>query len=499
MINQAQSLPEKLAKKAEDSLFFLTTAGLGYDRLTPHLHYEMCAVAERAEIIHWLLMLVPRNHYKSTIDTVAYPIWRGVRNPNETGLIICNTMTNAQRFGQKIKNSFESRPFIRQWWPHLRPELSKRWNQNELCLPRTQDWPEPTWAFAGWDTKVTSQHFDYIIFDDLVDEETYESPELMTKMIARFEQRIAGLLRPPVHERTVIVVMNHWSAIDIACHILENHSEFHIYYKQAIIDTPEGKKPLFPEAYTMDWLLNKQKVDPFFFATQYMNNPVDPALSEHQAVWLQLYKRGDNSLILPAEAGGHEIPIGQLNIYASADPRHSLSDTYASKLRSRNAVSVDGIDYQGRRFHLDEYAAPSSPEEFLRAMLRLHKKWQPIRFGIESYGFQKALKPLAELIWKDETSKPRLELLPHDTKTSKKNRIRGGCRFFAEGKAFSHKMLPFFNEEFFVFSQGKTMDMLDCWAWNMHLMHAPSSKADAIEEREADDEYERGLRSMGGI
>lgn len=497
--NEALGLPTQLRTKAEESSFFLATAGLGYSKLTPHLHYEMCRVAEAAESYHWLLMLVPRNHFKTTICTITYPIWRAVRNPNETGLIICNTMSNAMRFGAKIKAAFESRPFIRNWWPHLRPELSTRWNQKEICLPRDIDWPEPTWSFAGWDTKVTSGHYDYLLFDDLVDEETYESPELMTKLIARFEQRTAGLLRPPVHTRVVILVMNHWSSIDIACHVLENHPEFHVYYKQAIIDTPNGKQPLLPELYSLDWLLRKQEVDPFFFATQYMNNPIDPSLSENKAVWLQKYKRLEDALQLPEDYDYEEVPFRHLSVYMTGDPRHSLSTTHAQKLSSRNALMVGGIDSRDRRYVLDEYAARSSPEEFLKKMLELHKKWHPVKVGLEAFGYQKALKPLAELIWKDEPDKPRLELLPQDSRTSKENRIRSGYRFFAEGKGFSHTTMSHFNEEFLVWPQGRTKDLGDCWAWLMWLMKAPASDYDHASERLTDAKHFHSLQSMGRI
>ena len=98
MINEIEGLPDRLRQKAEDSLFFLATAGLGFDKLTPHFHYEMCKVTESAELVHWILMLVPRDHYKTTISTIAYATWRGIRNPNETGLIICNSASNAMKF-----------------------------------------------------------------------------------------------------------------------------------------------------------------------------------------------------------------------------------------------------------------------------------------------------------------------------------------------------------------------------------------------------------------
>jgi len=328
----------------------------------------------------------------------------------------------------------------------------------------------------------------------LVDEETYESVELMGKLIARFEQR-EGLLRPPVEERPIIVVMNHWSSIDLACHILEKHPEYKVYYRQAI----ENNQPIFPEQYTLKWLLRKQEIDPYTFANQYMNNPVDRSITENKLEWLQKYKRTEAGVQVDHEDKIYDIPIGHMNIYASGDPRHSLADTAAQKLTSRNAISVDGIDARGLRFHLDEYAARSSPEEFLRAMADMHRKWHPIQFGIESFGYQAALAPLSKLIWKDDHDTPNLELLPRDTSVSKKNRIRGALRFYAEGTAYTHKLLPMFNEEYITFPHGNTMDMLDCWAWNMHLMQMPDTEMDYEDEERIYKEHLQNLRSGAKI
>jgi len=481
-------------------MFFTTTALLGFQDLTPHFHYEMCQVAELAERYKRVLVWVPRNHYKSSIFTIGYPTWRGLRNPNETGLVVANTATNAEHFVGQIASAFEKTQFMRQWFPELRPELSKRWNKEEKCLPRTRDWPEATWETAGWNTKVTSRHYDYMIFDDIVDEETYQSHELMAKLIERFEQRIKGCLKPPVHERVVIVVMNSWSAIDLAQHILENHPEFFVYYRQAIIDTPEGKKALFPEKWPLDRLLALQEQDPYTFALQFMNNAADPRIMENKKEWLQEYGRLEDGLSVPLEPEGYEdVPFGYLNIYATADPRHSLATKVYEKLTSRNAITVTGVDHKGRRYLLDEYAAKSSPEEFLRAMLNMNKKWRPLRFGVEGYGYQKSLAVLAPLIWKDEPLKPVLEPMEKDTRQSKETKIRSGVRFFKEGNAFTHRTMSLFKDEFITFPGGKLRDLLDCWAMAQELMRPPMGDEEDEDETSADEEYMDSLRGSGRI
>lgn len=458
----------------------------------------MCHVAELAERYKRLLVLVPRDHYKTSIFTIAYPAWRGMRNPSDRGLICCNTMTNAMRMGSKIRSTFEKKPLVRSLYPELKPELSKRWNNEELCLPREVDNPEATWTFAGWSTRVTSGHYDYALYDDIVDEETYESAELMAKLIDRFEQR-EGLMNPPIQDRPIIVVMNHWSQIDIACHILEKHPEYHVYYRQAI----EGGKPIFPEMYSLDWLLRKQEVNPYNFATQWMNNPSDPSITENKREWLQYYKRGNDSVIIQDEFGEEEeIAFGKMNIYCAVDPRHTLSHTAAEKMTSRNALVVAGIDPKGRRFLLEEYTDRQGPEVLVRKMLEVWKRWYPhgiIQIGVEGYGFQAALAPLSLEIWKNENNIPRIEALQRDTTKSKETRCRGGLRFFAEGKGFIHKSMVYFKEEYIPFPTGRTKDVVDAWTWCMHMMHAPMDDEHHADEEARDQEYLNSLRTMARI
>ena len=496
MITKANELLPSLRERARDSLFFTATALLGYNHLTPHLHYEVCRVAESAESLHRVLILIPRDHYKTTICTISYSVWRGLRNPNETGLIVMNSARNAERVVGQIRSHWESKPLLRQAFWDLRPELSKRWNKEEACLPRTVQHPEATWTAAGWDTKVTSGHWDYLLFDDIVDEETYKNPELMAKLEERFEQR-EGLLRPPVHKRTIVVVMNHWSPIDVACYIIEHHPEYHIYYRQAI----ENGQPIFPEMYTLEWLARKQHSDPYSFANQWMNNPVDESVSEMQVEWLHEYKRGDNCVIIPASNGGSDevIPLGHLNIYATVDPRHSLAATTGQRLTSRNAIVVAGIVSDGRRFLLDEWTSRGDSVEVVRKMLEFHRKWNPIKFGIESFGFQTQLAPLAREIWRDVSDKPRLELLRKDTTRSKEQRCRGGLSFFRDGKAYIHKHHVCFKEEYITFPNCRTWDVIDSWAWCMEMMTRPASFEEHIRVREHDREVLRRLDPMVGI
>jgi hypothetical protein len=494
-VTKVKDLPDILRAQCKESLFFVASAILGYGQLTPHLHYEMCQVAQNINTYHRLCSVVPRDHYKTSIFTISYGVWRGICNPNETGLIVANNATNAERMVSKIRAAFESAPLLRQLYPELLPEKSKRWNKEEACLPRTMQWPEATWTAAGWSTKVTSGHFDYIVYDDLVDEDSYESPEQMRKLCERFEQR-EGLLRPPIPERDITVVGNHWSNIDVISYIEERHPEYYIYYRQAI----EGGKPIFPEMYTLDWMLRKQQADPYTFATQWMNNPADEKLAELKRAWLQYYKRIPEGVEL---ADGERIPFGQMNIYAAVDVSHSTAERAAQKMGSRNAIIVAGIDHKGRRFLLEEWAMRCDPLTVVKEMLAVWLRWRQhglIRIGVESFGYQAALAPLATEIWKNETYKPVIVELPRDTTRSKDTRARAGCQFFRNATAFIHKSHVCFVEEYTAFPSSKTKDVLDAFAWCMQMCEPMDQQVSTrFDEIMEDSRYYRSLLTGANI
>jgi hypothetical protein len=494
-LTRAKDLPLVLREKCQESIFFVATALLGYQNLNNTLHYEMCQVAQNASVYHRCCAVIPRDHYKTSLFTITYPVWRGLRNPNETGLIVANNMTNAERMVSKIRAAFENAPLLRQLFPELLPEKSNRWNKEEACLPRTMDWPEATWTAAGWETRMTSGHFDYIIFDDLVDETSYESVSQMKSLTDRFEQREMGLLKPPSLQKEVIVVGNHWSNIDLLSHIYKKHPEYFIYYRQAI----EDGQPIFPEMYTLEQLMRKQHSDPYHFATQWMNNPADPALAEMPHSLLQYYKRLEDGVKLE---DGTRIPFGQMHIYATCDPRHSLSTSASERMTSRNAIEVGGIDSEGRRFLLEEWGNRGDPLSFVKKMLEIWKRWYPygiIKMGVESYGYQAALQPLSNEIWKNEPIKPVLELLPKDTVNSKETRGRGGLNFFRQGLGYIHPSCVCFTEEYDAFPHSFTKDFIDCWAWLQFLMNAPARKEERQSEIMADINYYRGLVSGARI
>ena len=92
-VTQATQLISDLRQRSQDSVFFVGSALLGFNRLTQHLHYEMAQVVQNASDYHRLLGLVPRDHYKTSIWTISYGVWRALKKEDEGAKLMGNRTT----------------------------------------------------------------------------------------------------------------------------------------------------------------------------------------------------------------------------------------------------------------------------------------------------------------------------------------------------------------------------------------------------------------------
>ena len=180
---KSEDLRNKLSELGKSNLYFFCKFILGFDRLTPSFHRELCSVVEHTEY-NKKLIIVPRGNYKSTVGTKARPIQKLVQDPNHRILITSATATNAQRFLRHIKAHFEQNAIFRWVYSEILPEINKTtWSNTEIIVRRTKSYPEPSIDTAGVGTAITGRHYDFIIKDDIVDDKNTNTPELLEDTI----------------------------------------------------------------------------------------------------------------------------------------------------------------------------------------------------------------------------------------------------------------------------------------------------------------------------
>jgi hypothetical protein len=195
------------------SLYFTAKYLLGYKDVNPRTHGRMIQVLEDKSLRK--LIVMPRGTFKSSIGSVAYPIWRLINNPDLRILIDSELFSNSKNFLREIKAHL-AQPKITEMFGAF---ASDPWNESEIIIKqRTRVLKEPSVACSGIGVQKTSQHYDLIIADDLNSPSNSGTPEGQQKVIDHYRY-FTSLLEPG---GTIVVIGTRYAANDIIGWILEN-------------------------------------------------------------------------------------------------------------------------------------------------------------------------------------------------------------------------------------------------------------------------------------
>lgn len=197
------------------SLFKTAKYLLGYSEITEYTHGPIIKCLESD--VKQKLICVPRGCFKSSIGSVAYPIWLLINNPNLRILIDSELYENSKNFLREIKAHLQSDNFINVFgdWK------SSTWNEGEIIIkPRTVTKKEASITCGGIGTQKTSQHYEVIIADDLNSVKNSLTPENRMKIIDHF-RRYTSLLEP---NGTLVVIGTRYADNDIIGYILEEEN-----------------------------------------------------------------------------------------------------------------------------------------------------------------------------------------------------------------------------------------------------------------------------------
>src|SRR5882724_5990473 len=226
------------------SLFYFTKNTLRRKRLVDHLHKPWCLSLERDHLKD--VFELPRDHFKSTICSESYPMWRALpfdskdealfrsrgygdeyiafmkrmHRRDSRNLLVCENITNAAKLGSRISHHYGSNALFRVIFPELLPDSSCTWSNFSLCHKRTTHAAghgEGTFDFLGVGGALQSRHYDgLIVQDDLVGRKAIESISIMEKTI-EYHKLVVGAFENPdsaTHENDEFIVGNRWSYND---------------------------------------------------------------------------------------------------------------------------------------------------------------------------------------------------------------------------------------------------------------------------------------------
>ncbi len=288
---------------------------LGYQLENFHSEWLAIQIENRKTLI-----LAPRGHGKSTICTIAYPLWRLLNNPELRILIVSNTAAQACAFLRETRSHLEANFFILDHFGNL---MGRPWTECQLTLSVRRRHPkEASLTAMGVLGPVISKHYDLILLDDIVDEQNACSQRQRDQLLLWYYKTLLPCLEP---DGELHLVGTRYHYLDLYGHLIANEfAQSHWTYralnsKETIDDRPEttdgrpqtrdhgprqGLKsevyslkstssvvPLWPEKFPVALLRQLQKdAGPAVFNSQYQNDTALMKGAIFKPNWIQAWQ-----------------------------------------------------------------------------------------------------------------------------------------------------------------------------------------------------------------
>jgi hypothetical protein len=461
-----------------ESLFFFAKSILGFSLLDRRIHLPICQKLEQHAKYSRIVVELPRDWFKSTLVTVAYLMWRWIRNPEIRCLLVLNTFTNACGKLLMISDIVKKRTLFRVCYPEVLPDSGCTWKADKLCGRRNGSFHEGTFEAAGSGTQVTSRHYDIIIEDDTVAPEKDNlkgmimQPTRMQIEKAIGWHRLAGPLLMHPLESQIIVVGTRWMENDLIDWILKNEPSYY-YIRRAAREDKEGNPSpsgdcAWPDRFGPVVLKALQdSLGNYMFSTLFLGNPIPESAQIFRKSWIEYYDPAD-------------LPKG-LVFLTLVDAAGGISD--GSVAPNLSVVNTVGIDQEsGRMYDVRYDAGMFNPGEHINKMFEHYRMFSSLKFLIEVNAYQKTLA-----WWTKQRQRETGEYFLIETVNnlrSKDERIRALQPFFSGGMILIRPDMIELETELLSYPRGQTDDIIDTLSMALPTL-IELRKQKAVEERAA--------------
>jgi len=371
------------------------------------------------ELIPWMtrsdkkshqLILMPRDHQKSTICGAYYAAWRITKNPAITILYISSTSNLATKQLKFIKDILTS-DIYRLFWPEMvKVDEAKRerWTETEISVDHPQRKDHlvryPTVFTAGLTTNIVGLHCDLCIMDDVVTaqngltadgrEKTEQQYSLLSSIEgAEGEEVIVGTRYHPLDLYGTLQAKKVQN-FDSEGNLLDESDLYEVFERQVENVGDGSGEYLWPRqrAKNGQWFGFNRKIletkrsqylDQTQFRAQYYN---DPNSAGESAISRSCFQYYDKSFVT-SNNGNWYFRNKRLNIFAAIDFAFSVK-----RERDHTAIVVVGVDFDNNYYVLDiDRFQTDQVEEYFKHLLQLHNKWGFNKVKAECTAAQKVI------------------------------------------------------------------------------------------------------------
>lgn len=444
-------LKEREIKESENSLFYFGKYILGFSAFDESIHKEWEFFLKGGKRLK--LVLIPRGFFKSSFFTISHPLQELCKNKSKRFLLTNAVFDNAKAFLGSIKQQIELNPKLK-WWG-LEP--GDPWSSEEITIKRDSIHKEPSISIAGIGSQLPSQHYDEVIWDDLVNDKNITSKEYIDKVIDWWKNSL-NLLDPG---GLGIIIGTLWHYRDLYQYVIKNLAEhFDIIVKEA--ETDDGTiyfESRFPKE-ELERL--KALLGPYIYNLQYRNRLTDPEDAIFKLDWIQKYS---------------ELPK-PVRVFMTIDPALSEDPT-----ADYSVIMICAVDTDNNLYVVDYFREHVNPKALIDKIFQKAAEHNPVKIGIETVAFQRVLS-----FWLEDEMRARSKFLPIvELKTSDKakpDRILALQPRFSAKTVFIKSWMVELEDELIRFRYPESNqlhdDLIDALAYQLEIIYKPL----AVEKKE---------------
>jgi len=438
--------------------------------MVPHVHGDLCYFLTHPGYGRFRQSTLPRSWFKTWVGTVALSIWLTLpdeeglyadifpwKGPNARGLIVSNVIDNAAKMLFKIRQEWMSNERLKAAFPELIPDFNKtRWSDHVAEVKRSLKATEGTYTAAGVGGSVISQHFDYIIEDDLIyaRKDDFTGQELMPSQEdidnAIGWHKLAFSLFANPNNSCLWNNGTRWAPRDLIYYIRnfeENYSNFEISVTEdAMWPIVSDDQCVWPERY------NKATLEQIFSAqghriaeTQYLNRP-----------------RATEDIVFKKEYVNIHVSFDEYPLGLEWKTIVDLAGWGDTRGTSRNVVLTGAIDKKHHLWIARLDVGRFNPSEVMDKY-KAHSRQFSSQIWIEEIQYQRALSHFSKVEMERTGDWFTQKRLPYDGRKGAKDlRIHSIEPVVVNGGLHILPSMRELLEELEFYPHSKTKDILDC-------------------------------------
>ena len=209
----------EIRNRCKKSLYYVCKMLCNFKDITPATHYPIIRNLE--EDTNRKLICVPRGTLKSSIASVAYPIWLLINNPNLRIYLDSEIYENSKNFVRQIKSILKSEDFQIIFGDYEGPV----WNEGEIVISKRTSvtMKEASITAGGIGTTKVGQHYDVYILDDPNSPANSATHEQRKKVVDHYQYAQSILEKP---HGIFVLIGTRYSEDDLIGWIIKNELGF---------------------------------------------------------------------------------------------------------------------------------------------------------------------------------------------------------------------------------------------------------------------------------